>query len=662
MRSRPAELGVGLGVLCLSWTVVVPAAAEDRISSSAAIPRLTAVESSLTARVEQVSERYSYEAVHETFVTSARALGHELAGAARPLEARVYALWAGVARRAGKEIERVRSTRAVIVQQTFAGTRDIEWIEHAGARIHQELELAEGCLDGLVNQSLRALAHGAQAKSLASDLMGRRATLARLPGQQREDPLAELAREVRFLDLAAGSAQATAYMLQETLSELAARAWMPLLEAQSRRRAITLHGVELPPALVVAKAEAPWVAGISAGVLLARSMAEFSHRQSERRLKGDTDLADLERIADARDARDKSRVRSLQIEGLSLARDSRRLSSGLERLPELNSVAVFANGKPIFHATRPDRNELDALRDRVLQKSGALNEMLGAVTLLRRQFVFHALAAERGRALRATGKPVDIRRTIQRVFISSRAAHALDGDQRAALERFYRLDQPTLAAPRHLRDAVEALFTGAFTPGGATLEADGDQAARPGDRRAGVSPDAEATLTVARLLAKLSDDRAHVPLRAAKRTVRRWKFPVPGYPERPRDAVQVLADDLTAWAHLPAAVWSEAAFQSLVGSLEADLAQLRDWTTRHRASDGLALDKSVVIRDGMHIEVVVALSAEHDGAVEVELAGDVLKGDGLYVADTPGLLFSTPRLNIRAQDGLETAVIRLRLP
>jgi hypothetical protein len=466
-----------------------------------------------------------------------------------------------------------------------------------------------------------------------------------------------MAGDLTYRELAAGSARATADTLQEALSDLATKQWMPVLEPQAQRRQITLNGVELPPALLVTKPQDAWVPGVSTGVLLARSIAESAHRHALASLTRDAELAALERMTDTRDALDKSLVRSLQVKGLALARRAHKLSAGLERLPELRSVVVFANGKAIFEARRPSASALKLLTDEVLRKSGALNEMLGAVLLLRRQFVFHAMAAERGRGLRATGEPVDIRSTIQKVFTSSRAAHALDRSQKAELEGFYKRGHHTLAEPQHLRDAVQRFLTDTaapLPPGGVAPNAD--------TTRTTSAPDAEATLMVARLLAKLSDDRAHVPLRAAKRVIRRWEFPVPGYPERPSDALQVLADDLTAWVHLPAAVWSETAFQELLQSLHADMTKLQDWTTRHRATDGLALGKSVVLRDGMHIEVVVALSAEHEGALEVELAGDVLAGDGIYLADTPGLLFSTPRLNIGAPDAVKTALIRLSLP
>jgi len=166
-------------------------------------------------------------------------------------------------------------------------------------------------------------------------------------------------------------------------------------------------------------------------------------------------------------------------------------------------------------------------------------------------------------------------------------------------------------------------------------------------------------LAVARLLAKLSDDRAHVPLRAAKRAIRKWRFPVPGYPAKPADALQVLADDLTAWVHLPAAVWSETAFRSLLQSLRSDIKTLRALTTVHRSSDGMALSESVTIRDGMHIEVLLALSAEHEGELKVTVAGEELAGEGLYYSTTPGLLFATTRLNIAAGKDAREALVRL---
>jgi hypothetical protein len=662
MRSSRAKIGLALTIVSLVLSPVAWGTAEPRLQVDAATTRIQAIESSLTTRVDQVSHRYGYEVVQQTVHNAAQAQGQTLGRSAKPLSTRVYALWAGVVRRVDSELARLHTSRAAIVAQSFATTRDVEWLEHAGSRIHRELASAESCLDELVESTVISEAHGVKAKNLRKVIRRRRATLARFPGSADVDPLADLTRQARFDELVAASARATAYGLEDVLSALASKQWMPALEPQERRREISLRDVELPPGLLAANPVSDWVTGASTGVRLARAVAEFSHRGDVLALTRDAELALLERATDSRDAVDKGQVRSLQIEGISLARRARRLSSGLERLPELRSVVVFANGTQIFEAKRPRIDELERLRESVLRKSGALNEMLDAVLLLRRQFVFHAMAAERGRGLRASGEPVDIRPTIRQLFASSRAGHLLDGAQRSDLESFYTPDHLALAQPQHLRDAVEGFLKGTNTPPPRETPSP-----RPGVKTTKVSgrsgtPDAQATLAVARLLAKLSDDRANVPLRAAKRAIRRWKFPVPGYPERPKDAVQVLADDLTAWVHLPAAMWSEAAFQSLVASLRTDITKLREWTTRHRPIDGLSVSESVTIHDGMHIEVLLALSAEHEGALKVEFAGDVLAGEGLYMSDTPGLLFTTSRLKIGERAGTKAARIRILLP
>jgi hypothetical protein len=224
----------------------------------------------------------------------------------------------------------------------------------------------------------------------------------------------------------------------------------------------------------------------------------------------------------------------------------------------------------------------------------------------------------------------------------------LEGASRKTLEAAYVSGTGALSKPAHLGAFVRSFLAGELV----AAPADG------GSR----GPDAAAILAVARLLAKLSDDRVHIPQKFAKKALRKWKFPVPGYPSDRAAAQEVLTDDLTAWVHLPAAIWAQDGLETLEKRLRGDIERLEAILDRHRASDGFAVHGEATLREGMQIDALVALRADFEGALNVSVAGDELEGEGLYMADTPGLLFRTSRLEIQADDGDTHTTLRLALP
>ena len=624
-----------------------------RLSAVTAGERLEKVQSLIRAQRHRVDQRYGYEAVQGTLsefagISRSRPAGMAMGRALKALGTRVYALWVSLDRRIDGELDRLDANREMFTKQSYARTRDVAWLERVGGRITEEIMEAERCLDELTESAISGARHRLVARQQRAKMKRLQASLARLPGGGGDDPLANLRDQIEFADLAAASARATSLGLEDSITALTGRTWVPSLVPDAERRETRLEDIELPLPLLKRRSSDPWVSGAGAGSRLAEAIATSIHRQAIERLSSEPAPEALESVANTRDALDKSRIRALQIEGLSAVRDARRLQEGLERLPELRSVVVYGNSEALFEAHRADKAELERLCDQIIAQGAALNELLNAVLLLRRQLIFHAMVAERGRELRATGTPVDIRPLVRRVFASSRAAHVLERPGRRSLEAFYSLKEGPLSRPQHLHEAVEAFVTG-------------DRAV-PKEKKRPSPATATATLAVARLLAKLSDDRVHVPLRAAKQAVRKWRFPVPGYPEKPNDALQVLADDLTAWVHLPAAIWSEAALDQLIGDLQSNVDTLNNLTTSHRPTDGMKVGSAITLRDGMHIEVVLALTAEHSGALEVTLAGVELVGEGLYREDTPGLLFTGHRLSLPAAVDPKRGLLRVRLP
>ena len=175
----------------------------ERLSTAEAGERIEKAQSLIRAQRHRVDQRYGYERVQKTMGESAGTSGNVMGRALKPLGARVYALWVNLAQRVDGELGRLDANRKMFIEQSYARTRDVAWLERVGERITEELMEAERCLDELTESVLSEARHRLAAQEQRAKMKRLRASLARLPGGGADDPLADLKQQIEFTELSA---------------------------------------------------------------------------------------------------------------------------------------------------------------------------------------------------------------------------------------------------------------------------------------------------------------------------------------------------------------------------------------------------------------------------------------------------------------------------